>query len=147
MNVLVEHVRDLGGGLLKVLTLGTVCQRETQPEAPPWNVIFRPAEEFDRADRANRLVKADKAEVVVAKAEAVDAKAEVVVARVEAVDAKAEAVDAKAEAIVARAEVVVAKADRSVAKVEAVVAKVEAVAVLIARICAISWASWFPTCR
>ena len=126
MNVLVEHVRDLGGGLLKVLTLGTVCQRETQPEAPPWNVIFRPAEEFDRADRANRLVKADKAEVVVA---------------------KAEAVDAKAEAIVARAEVVVAKADRSVAKVEAVVAKVEAVAVLIARICAISWASWFPTCR
>lgn len=41
MNVLVERVRDL------------------EPEAPPWNVIFRTAEEFDKADRASRLVKAE----------------------------------------------------------------------------------------
>ena len=41
MNVLVEHVRDL------------------EPEAPPWNVLFRTAEEFDKADRASRLVKAE----------------------------------------------------------------------------------------
>ena len=120
MNVLVEHVRDLGGGLLKVLTLGTVCQRETQPEAPPWNVIFRPAEEFDRADRANRLVKADKAEVVVAKAEAVDAKAEVVGARAEAVVTEAEVVIAKTEVAVAKAEVVIAKTEVVVAKAEVV---------------------------
>ena len=37
----------------------TVRQRETQPEAPPWNVIFRTAEEFDKADRASRMVKAE----------------------------------------------------------------------------------------
>ncbi|MEY4569125.1 MAG: hypothetical protein RLZZ398_564 [Verrucomicrobiota bacterium] len=43
----------------RVITLETARQRETQPEAPPWNVIFRTAEEFDRADRASRLVKAE----------------------------------------------------------------------------------------
>ena len=43
----------------RAITLETARQRETQPEAPPWNVIFRTAEEFDRADRASRLVKAE----------------------------------------------------------------------------------------
>jgi hypothetical protein len=43
----------------KVLTLETVRQREVQPEGPPWNQIFKTAEEFDRADRASRLVKAE----------------------------------------------------------------------------------------
>ena len=43
----------------RTITLETARQRETQPEAPPWNVIFRTAEEFDRADRASRLVKAE----------------------------------------------------------------------------------------
>lgn len=43
----------------RVITLESARQRETQPEAPPWNVIFRTAEEFDRADRASRLVKAE----------------------------------------------------------------------------------------
>ena len=33
--------------------------RENQADAPPWNVLFRTAEEFDRADRASRLVKAE----------------------------------------------------------------------------------------
>jgi hypothetical protein len=43
----------------RVITLETARQREVQPEAPPWNVIFRTAEEFDRADRASRLVNAE----------------------------------------------------------------------------------------
>ena len=30
----------------RALTLEAARQRETQPEAPPWNVIFRTAEEF-----------------------------------------------------------------------------------------------------
>ena len=43
----------------RVITLETARQRETPPAAPPWNVIFRTAEEFDRADRASRVVKAE----------------------------------------------------------------------------------------
>ena len=43
----------------RVITLETARQRETQPEAPPWNVIFQTAEEFDRADRASRVAKAE----------------------------------------------------------------------------------------
>jgi hypothetical protein len=36
------------------------CRRNlTQPEAPPWSVIFRTAEEFDKADRASRVAKAE----------------------------------------------------------------------------------------
>jgi hypothetical protein len=43
----------------RVITLETARQREVQPDAPPWNVIFRTAEEFDKADRASRVVKAE----------------------------------------------------------------------------------------
>ncbi len=43
----------------RALTLEAARQRETQPEAPPWNVIFRTAEEFDKADRASRVAKAE----------------------------------------------------------------------------------------
>jgi hypothetical protein len=43
----------------RVITLEAARQREVQPDAPPWNVIFRTAEEFDKADRASRLVKAE----------------------------------------------------------------------------------------
>lgn len=43
----------------RVITLEAARQRETQPEAPPWNVIFRTAEEFDKADRASRVAKAE----------------------------------------------------------------------------------------
>ncbi len=28
-------------------------------QAPPWNVIFQTADEFDRADRASRILKAE----------------------------------------------------------------------------------------
>ncbi|MEO5713627.1 MAG: hypothetical protein ABIT37_09060 [Luteolibacter sp.] len=43
----------------KILTLETARQNENQPDAPPWNQIFRTADEFDRADRASRIVKAE----------------------------------------------------------------------------------------
>ncbi|MEO5913997.1 MAG: hypothetical protein ABIS50_07165 [Luteolibacter sp.] len=43
----------------RTVTLETARQRESQPDAPPWNQIFRTAEEFDRADRASRVIKAE----------------------------------------------------------------------------------------
>ena len=43
----------------KILTLETARQNENQPDAPPWNQIFRTADEFDRGDRASRFVKAE----------------------------------------------------------------------------------------
>ena len=50
---------ELMEGIEKVLTLETARQQEIQPEAPPWNVIFQTAEEFDRADRASWILKAE----------------------------------------------------------------------------------------
>jgi hypothetical protein len=50
---------ELMDDIERVITLETARQREVQPEAPPWNVIFRTAEEFDKADRASRVVKAE----------------------------------------------------------------------------------------
>ena len=43
----------------KVITLESARQKENQPDAPPWNQIFRTADEFDRADRASRILKAE----------------------------------------------------------------------------------------
>ncbi|MES2656994.1 MAG: hypothetical protein V4689_00140 [Verrucomicrobiota bacterium] len=43
----------------RVITLESARQRENQADAPPWNVIFKTAEEFDRADRASRILKAE----------------------------------------------------------------------------------------
>ena len=54
-----KRTAELMEEIERVITLESARQRETQPEAPPWNVIFRTAEEFDRADRASRLVKAE----------------------------------------------------------------------------------------
>lgn len=54
-----KRTKEFMGEIERAITLETARQRETQPEAPPWNVIFRTAEEFDRADRASRLVKAE----------------------------------------------------------------------------------------
>jgi ParB-like chromosome segregation protein Spo0J len=54
-----KRTAELMEEIEKVLTLEAARQRETQPEAPPWNVIFRTAEEFDKADRASRVVKAE----------------------------------------------------------------------------------------
>ena len=54
-----KRTAELMDEIERAITLETARQRETQPEAPPWNVIFRTAEEFDRADRASRMVKAE----------------------------------------------------------------------------------------
>ena len=54
-----KRTKEFMDEIERAITLETARQRETQPEAPPWNVIFRTAEEFDRADRASRLVKAE----------------------------------------------------------------------------------------
>jgi hypothetical protein len=55
-----KRTAELMEEIEKVITLETARQRETQPEAPPWNVIFQTAEEFDRADRASRILKAER---------------------------------------------------------------------------------------
>ena len=44
---------------LRVIDLEEARQKVNIPEAPPWNVIFRTAEEFDKADRASRVAKAE----------------------------------------------------------------------------------------
>ncbi len=43
----------------QTITLETARQRENQPDAPPWNAIFRTDDEFDRVDRASRIVNAE----------------------------------------------------------------------------------------
>ncbi len=54
-----KRTKEFMDDIERVITLETARQREVQPEAPPWNLIFRTAEEFDKADRASRLVKAE----------------------------------------------------------------------------------------
>lgn len=54
-----KRTKEFMDDIERVITLETAQQRELQPEAPPWNVIFRTADEFDRADRASRIVKAE----------------------------------------------------------------------------------------
>ena len=54
-----KRTKEFMDDIERVITLATAQQRELQPEAPPWNVIFRTADEFDRADRASRIVKAE----------------------------------------------------------------------------------------
>lgn len=54
-----KRTKEFMDDIERVITLEKARQRETQPEAPPWNVIFRTAEEFDKADRASRAAKAE----------------------------------------------------------------------------------------
>ena len=54
-----KRTKEFMDDIERVITLETARQREVQPEAPPWNVIFRTAEEFDKADRASRVAKAE----------------------------------------------------------------------------------------
>jgi hypothetical protein len=42
-----------------VIDLEEARQKVNIPEAPPWNVLFRTAEEFDKPDRASRAAKAE----------------------------------------------------------------------------------------
>ena len=50
---------ELMAEIERVITLESARQRENQPDAPPWNLIFKTEDEFDRADRASRIVKAE----------------------------------------------------------------------------------------
>ena len=53
-----KRTKELMEEIDHVITLEEARQRENQSDAPPWNVLFKTAEEFDRADRASRTVKA-----------------------------------------------------------------------------------------
>ena len=54
-----KRTKELMEEIDRVITLEEARQRENQADAPPWNVLFTTAEEFDRADRASRAVKAE----------------------------------------------------------------------------------------
>ncbi len=54
-----KRTKEFMDDIERVITLEAARQREAQPEGPPWNQIFKTAEEFDRADRASRIVKAE----------------------------------------------------------------------------------------
>jgi hypothetical protein len=43
----------------RVLRLEEARQHEDKADAPPWNRIFRTADEFDLADRASRMLKSE----------------------------------------------------------------------------------------
>ncbi len=52
----VEFMEDIE----RVLRLEEARQHEDRADAPPWNRIFRTADEFDLADKASRLVKSER---------------------------------------------------------------------------------------
>lgn len=69
-----KRTKEFMDDIEQAITLESARQRETQPDAPPWNVLFKTAEEFDKADRASRLAKAESLtefcrEVILEKAE------------------------------------------------------------------------------
>lgn len=43
----------------RIITLESAKQKEIQQDAPPWNQVFQTAEQFDRADRASRIIKSE----------------------------------------------------------------------------------------
>ncbi len=54
-----KRTKELMEEIERVIVLEEARQRENRADSPPWNVIFQTAEEFDRADRASRMVKAE----------------------------------------------------------------------------------------
>lgn len=54
-----KRTKEFVAEIERVIVLEEARQRENQADVPPWNVIFKTAEEFDRADRASRLIKAE----------------------------------------------------------------------------------------
>ena len=54
-----KRTKELIEEIERVIVLEEARQRENQADAPPWNVLFQTAEEFDRVDRASREVKAE----------------------------------------------------------------------------------------
>lgn len=51
-----KRTKELMGEIERAIVLEEARQREGQADAPPWNVLFATADEFDRADRASRAV-------------------------------------------------------------------------------------------
>lgn len=45
--------------VVRILALEAARQQEVRADAPPWNQVFDTAEEFDRADRASRVIGAE----------------------------------------------------------------------------------------
>lgn len=43
----------------RVMVLEEARQRENRADTPPWNVLFKTADEFDRVDRASRRMNAE----------------------------------------------------------------------------------------
>lgn len=54
-----KRTKEFVEAIDRILVLEEARQREHRADAPPWNVIFKTAEEFDRADRASRLTDAE----------------------------------------------------------------------------------------
>ena len=54
-----KRTKELMEEIERLIVLEEARQRENQADAPPWSVIFKTAEEFDRADRASRVVKSE----------------------------------------------------------------------------------------
>jgi hypothetical protein len=54
-----KRTKELMEEIERVIVLEEARQRENQADAPPWNVLFQTADQFDRVDRASRAVKAE----------------------------------------------------------------------------------------
>jgi hypothetical protein len=54
-----KRTKELMAEIERVIVLEEARQRENQVDSPPWSVLFRTAEEFDRVDRASREMKAE----------------------------------------------------------------------------------------
>lgn len=54
-----KRTKELMEDIERAIVLEEARQRENQADAPPWNVLFKTADEFDRVDRASRAVKAE----------------------------------------------------------------------------------------
>jgi translation initiation factor IF-3 len=54
-----KRTREFLEEIERVIVLEEARQRENRADSPPWNVLFKTAEEFDRVDRASRVVDAE----------------------------------------------------------------------------------------
>ena len=54
-----KRTKELMEEIERVIVLEEARQRENQADAPPWNVLFRTAEEFNLVDRASRVADAE----------------------------------------------------------------------------------------
>lgn len=54
-----KRTKELMEEIERVIVLEEARQRENRADAPPWNVLFRTAEEFDQVDRASRALKSE----------------------------------------------------------------------------------------